>query len=244
LQSIQSITKHQLKLLDDACEAYKFPKLAQIKYLMVNRQVELVVYVNYLTKWEQILLKQEKNYSQLNYYHPLFLDFMEKCIVPQKEKAYESKVHFYHLFQPYNKPTLSYSIGLTVYKENIFKYISSRRGNTDDAIAADISKYYREQNLRGPEWVTVVSLDPAFIAVIISGVSSPFWKRYQGLSIDTRHFFKEATCQLSREAVIHSFNNHNILQGDILFLDFNWHKDTIFIVAVRNKNDWQKILYT
>ncbi|WP_307223430.1 hypothetical protein [Pectinatus haikarae] len=242
LQSIQSILDYQKTLRHNIYEYYQFPELTQIKYITVGRQVELIVYVEYFSKWEKVLLGYGDEHNNFKKYYPLILNFMKKYVLPKKEKDYSSHIRYYHLFNPCMQQTLSYSISLTVYDDNIFKHLTKGQGSGDDSMAADISRYYREQNLRGPEWVTVVSLDKIFVAIIISGVTSPFWHRYQQVSLESRIFFKDAIKQLSKEAIEFSFKNHNIAGGRILFSDFQWKEDTIFIVAIRDKESWEKLL--
>lgn len=242
LQSIQSILDYQKNLRRKIYEHYQFPELTQIKHITVGRQVELIVYVEYFSKWERALLDYGGEHDNFKKYYPLILNIIQKHILPQKEKDYAAHIRYFHLFKPCSRQILSYSISLTVYDDNIFKHLTKGQGSSDDSIAADISRYYREQNQRGPEWVTVVSLDKTFIAIIISGVTSPFWYRYQQISPESKIFFKNAIKQLSREAIEIAFKNHNLAGTRILFSDFQWEKDAIFIVAIRDMESWEKLL--
>ncbi|WP_231036103.1 hypothetical protein [Pectinatus sottacetonis] len=223
-------------------ETYQFPVLAKLKYLIVGRQVELIVYVENFSKWERALLQYSNEATKFGKYYPLLLGFIKTHVLPRKEKSYGSNVRYYHLFKPCNIKTMSYSISLTVYEDNIFKHLTKTQGISDDAMASDISKYYREQNLRGPEWVSVVSLDKIFIAVVIYGVSSPFWKRYQQISPEIKTLFTAAIERLSKEAVEYSLEHHKIKEGKILFMDFQSNDDTVFVVVVRSIDKWEDLL--
>lgn len=86
LQSIQSILDYQKNLRRKIYEHYQFPELTQIKHITVGRQVELIVYVEYFSKWERALLDYGGEHDNFKKYYPLILNIIQKHILPKKKR--------------------------------------------------------------------------------------------------------------------------------------------------------------
>jgi hypothetical protein len=233
---------YHLKLRHEFCQKYQFSRLFDLQHLTVCRQIELVLYIEKFSKWEVALVEAGKEYIKLKKYYPFFSDAIHTYVLPKKEKDYAAKVRHYHLFEPRVEKKLSYTMSLTLYGENIFKHLGRAQGNYDEAIAADISKYYRQQNVRGPEAVIVITMNETFAVIVIRGVTSTFWKRYQRDSQEAQGFFAKATKRLAEEAVRFSFLNQQYPLKEILFMDFQWEQDILYMVVLCDTGSWQKIL--
>ncbi len=242
LQSMQTIKDFHLQLRNEVYTRYKFPFLTDIKYLTVNRQVELIVYVENFTKWEKVLVARGEKKTNFGRYYKVVLDILRSYVLPKKEKAYNSKISHYYMFEPRVYEAFSCSISLAVYEKNIFKHISSIRGIADDKMVTDISKVFRDENARGPEWITVVSLDEQYIAIVIQGITPMFWRKYQNEDSAGKVFLKNGIEILARKAIGFSLEQQGITNGEILFLEFLQADDTIFMVVLRDKKEWEKTL--
>lgn len=244
IQSTQEMIRYHVQLGEETCTQYNIPNLAEIKYLTVSSQVELIIYVEPLTLWEEMAIRYHGEKTNWQKYYPMILEIIKKYVLPKKEQAYDAKVRYFHLFEPCCIDGMVYNASLTVYEKNLFKHFGRIQGELDDKIVAHISKFFREQSTRGPEWVIACSLDDHLIAIAIRGITPPFWQRYQQENADARVILKNAIKKLAEEAVLYSLTQQSIEQAKVLFLDFQQDEDLIFVIVSRNEDKWKAFLHT
>ena len=244
LQSIKNLREYHLKLRQEMCCKYPFACFFDLQRLMVCRQVEMTLYVERYTQWEVALVSEGREYVKLKKYYPFLAEAIRTYALPKKEKDYASRARYYHLFEPHVGKKRSYTISLTFYGDSVFKSLGGGPNKYDEAIAADISKYYRQQNVRGPEAVMVVLMESIFAVIIIRGVTSAFWRRYQKDSAEAQNFFAKATKILAQEAVEFAFLNQRYPWDRVLLSDFQWEQDVIYMVVLCDGFAWRQILET
>ena len=242
LQSLKNLIDYHLKLRQAMCRKYPFVCFFDLQQLMVCRQVEMTLYVERYSQWEVALVGEGREYVKLKKYYPFLAEATRTYVLPRKEKEYASRARYYHLFEPYIGKKRSYTISLTFYSDSIFKSLGGGPNKYDEAIAADISKYYRQQNVRGPEAVMVVLMESVFAVIIIRGVTSTFWRRYQKDSAEAQAFFAKATKSLAQEAVEFAFLNQRYPWDRVLLSDFQWEQDVLYMVVLCDGFAWRQIM--
>lgn len=238
-QSTQKMIEYHNQLCAELCRQYDIPNLVDIKYLAVSSQVELIIYVEPLTVWDELSMRYNGEKTNWQKYYLLISELIQKYVLPKKEQGYDAKIQYFHFFEPCCMDGKVYNASLKIYDKNIFKHFGRVQGEVDDKIVASISKFFREQSARGPERVIACTLDDHFIAIAIHGITPSFWQRYQRENIDAGVMLKSAVKTLVKEAVLHSLAQQSILQAQILFLDFQQEEDIIFALVARNKDEWK-----
>jgi len=241
-QSTQKMIEYHNQLCAEMSKKYDIPNLVELKYLAVSSQVELIIYVEPLSLWDELSMRYNGEKTNWQKHYRLTSELIKKYALPKKEQDYDAKIRYFHFFEPCCMDGKVYNASLKIYDKNIFKHFGRVQGEVDDKIVASISKFFREQSIRGPERVIACTLDEHFIAIAIHGITPPFWQRYQRENADAGVMLKSAVKTLVEEAVLHSLNQQSIMQAQILFLDFQQEEDIIFVIVTRNEDEWKAYL--
>ncbi|MBP2628997.1 MAG: hypothetical protein H6Q69_2290 [Firmicutes bacterium] len=241
-ETLKNLKDYHKILINEICYTFEFPNFATNQFIALRKNVEIGFVSNVLLDWEcQAVFEYGKKHIYDEYY-PLIVDLIKKVTIPRKVQDYCCNINYFYAFPPLYHKNMIYSFFINFFEKPIFKNFNSNQSLLEQELMTHISAFFRKQNKYGPEQITVAILDDQFLAIMISGLLTPFLREFVNSNIDDalfveRMFVVEAKAVLE-QILITYFNT----QPHEPFIHFDKNNDKLIILSSLSQDKWMRFL--
>lgn len=230
-ETLHNLEKYHQEILVEVRDEFKFSNVSATPFIALRKNVELGFLCSPLIDWEQDAIVQYGKKPVFDEYYPLILDFVRRTTIPKKSFEYACGIAYFHVFSPMYYKNMLCSFFVNFFEKPIFKSFNLRHSSLEQEIVIQISAFFRKQNKYGPEKVSVSILDDQFIVIMISGLLTPFLKKFIDSSRQVASVVEEAIFLQTGKLLEEIFKKYFDAEPCEPFVFFDKDNDKVVAIA-------------